>query len=814
MDIDHHPNLQLSNSELSEENYQTLIANLSGIVYRCAGDRTMEFLGGSVLELTGFQSKEFINNQNRSWTSIIYPEDREIVQRIISESLICRQPYSLEYRIIDAQEDIHWFCDKGRGVFTEDHQLLWLDGAIFDISDRKQFEIELLERVHLSILLAEIGSASIYTGTLEELIQTSVESLWRHLPINFAHVWTINTLGNGLDSQASAGQFNSSDSDRLRNLIGKDKLLFIAQGIFQSLASDQILASLTPSDQLWLERKGIMAIEGYPLMVKERVIGVMFLASQTHLDTDIRLIDNICNAIALAIDRKQSEEKLKRSTKMAESANKARSLFLANMSHELRTPLNSILGFTQLILRDITPENSHHSYLKIIHNSAGHLLGLINDVLDMSKIESGRISLNHNDFDLYQFLDDLEKMFYLKANTQALQLNFKRSPQVPQWINTDEPKLRQILINLLSNAIKFTNRGAVTLAVEVNNLQIDNLQTTTADQINLIFVVEDTGEGIPDNELERIFEPFVQTALGRKASEGTGLGLSISSKFAQLMGGKITVSSILGKGSIFEVNLPIIKLINTPVSRPDQIFNNSFSETQNRQIIGLAPNQPEFRILVVEDRWESRHLLVKLLESVGFQIREAENGAEAIAIWEEWQPHLIWMDIRMPVMDGYEATRQIKTSLKGQDTVIIALTASALEEEKTLMLSAGCDDFVRKPFRASLIFDKLADYLGVIYLYESKNYNYDDIDQKPIDLNVLASNLQVSLPERPYSWTAQLYQAAMLADNDLMFELIKDIPSSNIVLSQTLISLMDNFCYNQIMNIAKQSLENNRNLNM
>jgi CheY-like chemotaxis protein len=255
-------------------------------------------------------------------------------------------------------------------------------------------------------------------------------------------------------------------------------------------------------------------------------------------------------------------------------------------------------------------------------------------------------------------------------------------------------------------------------------------------------------------------------------------------------------------------------LFQQALSRPDQIFSNSFSESQNKQIIGLAPNQPEFRILVVEDRWESRHLLVKLLESVGFQIREAENGAEAIAIWEEWQPHLIWMDIRMPVMDGYEATRQIKTALTGQATVIIALTASALEEEKTLILSAGCDDFVRKPFRASLIFDKLADYLGVIYLYESKNYNYDDIDQKPIDLNVLENNLQVSLPERPHSWTAQLYQAAMLADNDLMFELIKDIPSSNIVLSQTLISLMGNFCYNQIMNIAKQSLENDRNLNM
>jgi len=730
-----------------------------------------------------------------------------MVERVVTESLICRQPYSLEYRIIDAQGAIHWFCDKGRGVFTEDNQLLWLDGAIFDISDRKQIEIELLERVHLSILLAEIGSASIYTGTLEELIQASVESLWRHLPINFAHVWTINPLGNGLDSQASAGQFNSSDSDRLRNLIGEEKILFIAQGMFQFLVTDQILASLTRSEQLWLESKGIMAIEGYPLMVKERVIGVMFLASQKHLDTDIQLIENICNAIALAIDRKQSEEKLKQSTQSAESANKARSLFLANMSHELRTPLNSILGFTQLILRDITPQDIHHGYLKIIHNSGEHLLGLINDVLDMSKIESGRISLSTNDFDLYQFLDNLQKMFYLKANTQALQLIFKRSPEVPRWIHADEPKLRQILINLLSNAIKFTSRGSVTLSVEVNNLQ------PTTSPKNLIFRVEDTGEGIPDTELEKIFEAFAQTELGQKASEGTGLGLSISSKFAQLMGGKITVSSILGKGSFFEVNLPVNIPNQRPNQRPNQTFTNLSSNPQNKQIIGLAPNQPEFRILVVEDRWESRHLLVKLLESVGFQIREAENGVEAIAIWEEWQPHLIWMDMRMPVMDGYEATRQIKTTLKGQATVIIALTASALEEEKTIILSAGCDDFVRKPFHEALIFDKLAEYLGIVYLYTPKNFNDDDIDEQHIDLSILESNFKVCLPERPSDWISRLHQAAILADNDLILDLIKDIPASNIVLSQSLISLMDNFCYNQIMNITKQALEKDRNIN-
>ena len=802
--LNHQKDHQLSNLQLSEERFKSLIANISGIVYRCAYDRewTMEFLGGAVAELTGFQAEEFLNNQTRSWASIIHPEDREMAERIVNEGVICRQPYSLEYRIIDAQGTIHWFYEKGQCVFSEDNQLLWLDGAIFDISDRKKVETELLERVHLSILLAEIASASTYTDNLQELIQTSVESLWRHLQVAFTHVWTINALGTDLDSQATAGQFNHADSDRLCNLIGKDKILFIAQGLFQPLLTDQILATITESDRLWLQSKGITAIEGYPLMVKERVIGVMLIAAQTHLNTDIQLMDNICNAIALAIDRKQSEEKLKQSIEAAESANKARSSFLANMSHELRTPLNSILGFTQLILRGSSLQDSHRSYLKIIHNSSEHLLGLINDVLDMSKIESGRISVNANDFDLYRFLDNLEEMFYLKANTKGLALTFKRSPKVPQWIRTDEAKLRQILINLLSNAIKFTSQGSVVLSVEVNPELDEELATLTLHPIavnqtesliNLSFAVEDTGEGIPNHELEKIFEAFEQTDLGRKAPEGTGLGLSISSKFAQLMGGKITVSSILGEGSIFEVSLPVDN------------SNEIFSKSKENQIIGLAPNQPEFRILVVEDRWESRHLLVKLLESVGFQTREAENGVEAIAIWEEWQPHLIWMDMRMPVMDGYEATRQIKSHLKGQATVIIALTASALEEEKTIILSSGCDDFVRKPFRESFIFDKLAEHLGVVYLYETKSDS--NINHKHTDLDILETNLRVNLSQMSDPWIEQLHQAAMLADNDLIFGLIKDIPTNNTVLTHSLISLMDNFCYNQIMYITNQALE-------
>ncbi|MEA5477391.1 cache domain-containing protein [Pseudanabaena galeata UHCC 0370] len=900
----------------SENKFRNLVSNFSGLVYRCNCDRdwSMEFIGGAVTELTGYLAEEFIANQVRSWTSIIHPEDRETVKRVINESLTCHEPFILEYRIIDSQGTIRWLYEKGQGIFTEEDQLLWIDGAIFDISDRKQVESELLERVHLSILMAEVGSASTQLNTLEEVLQAFVESLWRHMNISFVQIWTINAFGDDLNLQVSTGNYNKSDSDRLSNLIKRERIWSVTQGRFQPLLTDQIVADLSESDRLWLQEQGIVSLVGHPLIVKGKVIGVILMISQFHLDMDVQNIDLIANAIAIGIDHKQSEERLRvtnaemkalfaamdevilvrdrmgrvlkipqtrrqsvflddskvigrlpselfspeqaslfsgyiqhvletqqalnveyllsltdqpiwwnasispidtetvvwvarditeskkveqqlnQAKQAAEAASKAKGQFLASMSHELRTPLNAILGFAQLMVRDTSLKDNHRSYLKIIHDSGEHLLELINDVLDMSKIESGRITLNITSFDLYHLLDTLEKMFRLKVNDKSLQLLFRRSSQVPQWINTDEGKLRQILINLLSNAIKFTNQGSIILSIDIeSNSKLESLIQEKTPTI-LKFTVEDTGEGIPANYLGKIFEAFEQTELGKRTAEGTGLGLPISLKFAQFMGGEITVSSQLGEGSIFRVYLPV-NVSASPLP---------LRQTSDRYIIGLAPHQPEYRLLVVEDRWESRHLLVKILEAVGFKVREAENGAEAIAIWEEWQPHLIWMDMRMPVMDGYEATRQIKTYLKGQATVIIALTASALEEEKAIILSAGCDDFVRKPFREALIFDKLAEYLGVTYLYEDES-NRQITDRDTDDLETLAANLKIYLSQMPDSWIRQLHQAATLADNDLISELLKSIPESNTVLIHSLISLVDNFCYNQIMDSSLQA---------
>ena len=505
-------------------------------------------------------------------------------------------------------------------------------------------------------------------------------------------------------------------------------------------------------------------------------------------------------ALQLAESFEQLEDRVEQRTaelneakQTAEGANRAKSEFLANMSHELRTPLNAILGFTQLMHRDssLTPQQQEN--LGIISRSGEHLLSLINDVLDMSKIEAGSIALNENDFDLYSMLDAIEEMFQLKAESQGLELLFELTPQVPQYVRTDERKLRQVLINLLGNAIKFTQKGGVTLRVgagcgESTTYEQFNPKTLHPKPHTLLFEVKDTGSGIAPNEMESLFEPFVQTETGRKSQQGTGLGLPISRKFVQLMGGDIEVNSVLGRGTSFKFDLQV-KLANAAQIQ---------TQKQTHRVKSLEPGQPEYRILVVDDRPANRLLLTKLLTPIGFQVREAENGLDAIAIWESWEPHLIWMDMRMPVMNGYEATRRIKSHVKGQATAILALTASTFESERAIVLSAGCDDFVRKPFQEDVLFEKMAQYLGVRYIYEHK----DNFEAKTTKAFILEPS---SLQSMPNEWVEKLHLAAAQLDAETIATLVAQIPAENHPLAQALLDKVQDFDFDQIMNLAQEA---------
>jgi CheY-like chemotaxis protein len=301
--------------------------------------------------------------------------------------------------------------------------------------------------------------------------------------------------------------------------------------------------------------------------------------------------------------------------------------------------------------------------------------------------------------------------------------------------------------------------------------------------------IEDTGPGIAPPEMAYLFQAFTQTELGQLAQEGTGLGLAISHNFVELLGGELHVQSEVGRGTLFSFTIPARQVRASAIT----------TKAPTRRVTGLAPGQPHYRILVVDDKWDNRYLLTRLLSPRGFDVREAANGREAISIWEEWEPHLIWMDMRMPVLDGYKATEHIKATTKGQATAIIALTASAFEEEKAVVLSAGCDDFLRKPFKEAEIFELMQQHLGVRYLYEDiqpEEEQKGDLSASAADLTALAA-LAPELRRR-------LEDTLLMADLQAIAEIIQEISTHDAELGRRLAYLADDFKYQTILEALEQ----------
>ncbi|HIK30916.1 MAG TPA: CHASE2 domain-containing protein [Oscillatoriales cyanobacterium M4454_W2019_049] len=494
---------------------------------------------------------------------------------------------------------------------------------------------------------------------------------------------------------------------------------------------------------------------------------------------------------------KQQQFQLERDRIRAEAASQTKSQFLANMSHELRTPLNAILGFTQIVRRDADLKPSHRDYLDIVYRSSEHLLELIDDILDLAKLEAGRMSLDESNFDLYDLIESSVELFQAQAEQKELQLVLHIEPGVPRYVRGDRKKLRSCLVNPLSNALKFTHQGSITLKVSSSVRPTERQKG--AKRINYLRVeIRDTGIGIAPEEVDRVFEAFAQTQSGRQSGSGTGLGLAITRQFVRLMGGEISVSSRVGEGTTLSFDVAITPLLE----------ERNAVEIDRSVAVGLEPGQPTFRILVVDNDPDSRTLLVTLLENIGFEVRSAENGLEAVVKWERWQPHLVWMDERMPIADGLTATQQIRArerrgKTRDEPTVIIGMRTTIPDNrDLEAMKAVGYDDAVCKPISEVMALDTLTRYLGVCYRYES-------MPESRLSLRKVSESesfIVAQLREMPISWVRTLNRAANQVNEDAVLELIEQIPDNRVQLAESLLDLANDFRLDVIVRLTQSVL--------
>jgi signal transduction histidine kinase/DNA-binding NarL/FixJ family response regulator len=572
---------------------------------------------------------------------------------------------------------------------------------------------------------------------------------------------------------------------RLHEARGKDELL---AGLARTFTDESFAVFREELLRLW---------QGETAMVRDAVVRTLG-GERRHVTVQFSVCSDYEETLGKVVvslnditERKRAEEELKQHRQhleqlvdvrtrelaetrdAAESANRMKSIFLANMSHELRTPLNAILGFAHILERDPRLADDQRHKLATIGRSGHHLLSLINDVLEISRIEAGRISVQPSAFDLPAMLDSLRDFVELRAQAKGLELGLELAVSLPRYVRADAGKLRQILVNLLTNAVKYTEAGRIVLSASMR---------VEAGRTWLDFSVRDTGVGIAPAELESIFQPFHQTAYGAAVGEGTGLGLTISRQYAQLLGGQLTAESRLGAGSVFRLSLPA-ELAASPAPIP----------VTHGPVVGLVADQPRYRVLVVDDDADSRYLLEELLRQVEFQVRSAANGEEAVAAFQNWHPHFIWMDMRMPVMDGYEATRRIRAMPAGDQVRIAALTASAFLEDRAGMVAAGCDVVLAKPLDEIQLFATMEGLLGLRFRYADEE---PDAGQGEADWDLSAL---------PASLRAELATAARCLDAEAVAQVLVRIRELDARSAAGLQELIKDYRYDRVVSLCDEN---------
>jgi PAS domain S-box-containing protein len=637
------------------------------------------------------------------------PESWERLNSAIERATTTGEPYELELELVRKDGLTRSMLARGELVRDESGKGVMVRGVVMDITERKQAEENLRNSEHG---LAEAQRIA-HLGNWElDLINDSL--LWSDEIFN---IFEIDKEAFGASYEAFLDAIHPEDRERVNHAYTEsltDRKPYNI--IHRLLMKDGRIKYVKEQCESFFDTDGkpIRSVGTVQDITEQKLREDELSRYRDHLEDEVH----------------QRTEELRLARDAAEAANKAKSTFLANMSHELRTPLNAILGFSQMMRQATNLDELQQNNLEIINNSGKHLLKLINDVLEIAKIEAGKLQLEIAPFDLHELVREVSDMMRLRAQQKGLQLELDQSSEFPRYIKGDEARLRQILVNLLSNAVKFTEQGGVTI----------RLRTKNNSHHHLIIEVEDTGPGINETNQKRLFKPFVQLPEG-KMQEGTGLGLAIVHQFVKLMQGDISVDSKPGQGSLFRVDIPLMEADTAEVIQ--------LSGEHHGEVIGLVPGQPTYRILIAEDQQDNQILLTRLMTDLGLEVKVAENGKECVALFKKWKPDLIWMDRRMPVMDGVKATQQIRKLPGGEKVKIVAVTASAFREQQAELLEAGMDDFVGKPYRFDEIYISLERQLGLKLLYndDSPEQESPALTLEPEMLDDVSDELRAALKE-------------------------------------------------------------------
>ena len=590
-----------------------------------------------------------------------------------------------------------------------------------------------------------------------------------------------------LELATRSGGIGIWDFDIVNNNLLWDNQVFELFGIGKNDIRDAAKVwsnGVHPLDLQRVEEECQMAIQG--VMDYDTEFRVVWPNGSIHNLKAIATVIRDANKIPLHLIgtnrditmEKKSVEEILKAKQEADAANKAKSTFLANMSHEIRTPLNAIIGFSQLMDRDMLLSGQLKEYANSINRAGEHLLTLINDILELSKVEAGKVVLNPTNFNLQLLLNDLNSIFKVRAESKHLKLIFETTPHLPRYIFADEGKLRQIYINLIENAIKFTDEGSVVVRTYSEKLK-EGLS-------HLIVEIQDTGFGIEGNEMNKLFKIFEQTTVGIQKGSGSGLGLALSRELAIIMGGNISVKSEIGKGSTFTFSVEI-EIGNDRTDKPGIPGH----------IIGIKNANKDFHVLVVDDNYENVRLTAKFLNLAGFETTEAINGSDAIAKFEESGADLILMDLNMPVMNGFEAVRLIRSMEIGKPTPIIAITAYSFEEDYGKIEAIDIQGYIRKPFPINELFGTIAKVLDIQYLYEDAPFL--PIQAYPFDGATVAKDIS----DLPKGLILQLGEVIEVADLDKLVEIVGSFQTGNPDLARHILGKANNYEWDYLLRILK-----------